>query len=135
VLRRAKEKGNSARAPRERKEGGRGRGPAERHNGEDMGCGSGLGPELGARAAERGQAAHERGKGRRERECVCEGEVAFGWHRPDGGTRWQREKADEPLRVGPSREKKRRKRKRIKFKFEIDTPNLLKLDLIQTIPS
>jgi hypothetical protein len=37
--------------------------------------------------------------------------------------------------VGLSQEKKRRKRKWIKFKFEIDTPNLLKLDLIETVPS
>jgi hypothetical protein len=36
--------------------------------------------------------------------------------------------------VGPNREKKK-KRKRIKFKYEIDTLNLLKLDLIQSVPS
>jgi hypothetical protein len=50
---------------------------------------------------ERGRAARERGK-RPERERLSEGEVAVGWDRPDGGTRWQREKANMPLVVASS---------------------------------
>jgi hypothetical protein len=68
ALRCTEEKGKSARAPGERKEGGRGRGPAKRHSREDTGSGSGPGPELGARTTERGRAAHEQGeKPKRER--------------------------------------------------------------------
>jgi hypothetical protein len=60
-------------------------------------------------------------------------------------------KEDGPLRVaspevGPTGSEKggmtcgpesgkEKKRKRIKFKYEIDTLNLLKLDLIQSVPS
>jgi hypothetical protein len=71
ALHRAEEKGKHARAPWKRKEGGRGIAPAERHSGEDTGRGSGLGPELRARAAEKGWAVCERGK-RPERERARE---------------------------------------------------------------
>jgi hypothetical protein len=59
-----------------------------------MGCGSGPGPELGARVAERGRAVHEQGKSQREREREREGEVAIGWDRLDGGTHWQGEQGE-----------------------------------------
>jgi hypothetical protein len=45
--------------------------------------------------------------GKKVGERESEGEVAFEWDRPDGETRWQREKANGPLwvaipKVGPT---------------------------------
>jgi hypothetical protein len=84
----AKEQGKCARAPRERKERGRGRCPAGQHCGEDTVRGSGPRLELGARVTGRGWKARERGKGRRE---SARERGAVGWGRPSSGTRWQGE--------------------------------------------
>jgi hypothetical protein len=75
--------------------------------------------------------------------------VAVGWDRPDGGTRWQREKADGPLWVaslemgptgsekggmtgGPELGKEKMKKEN---GLNSNLKLILKLDLIQTIPS
>jgi hypothetical protein len=65
-----------------------------------MGRGSDPGLELTVRAVERGRAVREEGKAE-ERES--EGEVVVGWDRPDGGTRWQREKEDGAAAGGQPR--------------------------------
>jgi hypothetical protein len=83
ALHRVEEKAKSAQAPGERKEGGRGRGLAERQSRADTGCGSDPRPELSVCTVERGRAVHEQGKSQtereRERERESEGEVVVRW--------------------------------------------------------
>jgi hypothetical protein len=92
-----------------------------------MGCGSGPGPELGARVAERGRAVHEQGKSQRERERERERE------------RWLSGGIDST--VGPTgRESRERALTRgplglIKFDLFQTDSNSFKFDLIHTGPS
>jgi hypothetical protein len=85
----AEEMGKSARAPGERKEGGRGRGPAERHSREDTGARQ----RPGARA----RSARRRGVGQR-----ASGEKG---RRERARERWRSGRIDPT--VGPARRERR----------------------------
>jgi hypothetical protein len=93
-LRRALAKGKAFGRSGKEKKGGRGREGGVRRAAERRGHRA---PGAAAARDRRSVRTGRRGDGRRasrEKAEEREGEVAVGWDRPDGGTRWQREKED-----------------------------------------